>query len=226
MRDPVRNELGFCRGRRRSGGLASSISQTNLGLCPVPRYGVREKCPLVFQACGKAFDNALLVVYEGMKRGGVQLSTFLGLYGKVVCLVCDSADIALVQQNSQDLAMASTAVCRLMNDSRLGAAMLGTKLDQISAKLYGSKVNALVEAFIQLKSIGEAEVAKFTEQCGALAGGTNAQSKVVRGRTIKLQFLGAEVEVVASDLPTCAARPSCACIVPSKRWLGRTSAAP
>ena len=161
---------------------------------------MRNKNPLVYQACLPIFDRALTTTYSDLKKSGVQLSTFLVLYRETILLVCDEGDISSVCQHSNDLQKCESAVCRLVNASRLGGAMLSCQMSQLSAQNYSSEVDKCVKVLKEGGGIGVVDVKQVVQACAAIAKNVGVKNSELRDRHVLIKFLGADLTIICPDL--------------------------
>ena len=78
----------------------------------------------------------LSTTWSGLKKHGVQHTTFMKLYLPLLELICDKSDLKLVMDIALDLSPVKEAVCRLCNGSVVGATLLAEKLSTLEAQSY------------------------------------------------------------------------------------------
>ena len=130
----------------------------------------RTKCKAAFgvelEACTTTIVRGLCIHYESLKNGGVDLSTYLELYGDQLELVLDATLMQNVKDNRDDLAKCADDVVSLCNANSLGKLMFHDHVSALCANTTTGAVNAIIATLHPSKNPSAADIDKAEAHAG------------------------------------------------------------
>ena len=132
------------------------------------KFGVRENFPHIYKAVISIFDNTCVQLFAELKKEGLSLDSFLREYQDVLALVANGADLQAVRASGADLSKVKDPLCRLVNESNIGAAMLGDKLAELHAHMSSTQLDKLMLEMAALPKINQRVFDEYVLKCKAV----------------------------------------------------------
>ena len=185
---------------------------------------MKESHPAIFAACQPLFDRHLSTTWSDSKRNGVQHTTFMRLCMHLLELICEKSDLKLVMDNASDLAPVKEAVCRLCNESVVGATLLAEKRSTLEAQSYSKSCELIMMEMAKKGKITGAEIKATLGKCRNHAKAIGPKAAEMKDRVITLHFLNSVLNLHVVDLNQ-AALFRCMAVVKECAW-GTSSGLP
>jgi hypothetical protein len=113
----------------------------------------------------------------------------------------EQADLIELVANAADLSGCRPVVCRVVNDSNIGEALLADKLQDISSKTFSEKVNEKIQELHGKLEVTVEDVAATIAACTKMHERTTDRTST-RDKAIVVKFLGADCVATCADVIT------------------------